>query len=217
MIAIAPSRHPPIRRPFRNTERVRDVRKRPVLLEHPNDKQTTLNRSEFGVTVQLHGISLELEASAPPVSKETRTDQRHWELHLDVRLANRRRQDPPSESSRSNTLCTIRTPRVAANRKVEDRVGRRRSRLFAGMAACVVSLVLPGAVPVARADASVTEFSFVSAPGDFIGQGSSQAYSTDNSTIAVSGTTASVHLNASAGSHFWSVDVSAPTPEERCT
>ena len=58
-----------------------------MLLEHPNGKQTTLNRSEFGVTVQLHGISLELEASAPPVSKETRTDQRHWELHLERAVA----------------------------------------------------------------------------------------------------------------------------------
>src|SRR3974377_2320410 len=82
MITAAPTSKHPLHGPFTDPGGVRCVRIRPVLLEHPADEQATLNRGELGVTVQFHGFSLELEASAPPVSKETRTYQRHWELQL---------------------------------------------------------------------------------------------------------------------------------------
>jgi hypothetical protein len=76
VVAVSPATHPPIRRAFGHARRVSRVRDSPTLLEHTTNEQTTLDRGELGVTVQLHGISLELEASAPPVSKETRTDER---------------------------------------------------------------------------------------------------------------------------------------------
>ena len=96
--------------------------------------------------------------------------------------------------------------------RVDGRVGGRMSRLFAGIAVCVVGLVLPGAVPVARANASVTGFSFVSAPGDFIGQGGSGSYSPANWTFAITGDAGYVRFQLRAKDSFddWEVDLAAP-------
>ncbi len=76
----------------------------------------------------------------------------------------------------------------------------------------MVSLVLPGAVPVARADASVTEFSFVSAPGDFIGQGGSGSYSPANWIFTITGYAGFVRFQLRAKDSFddWEVDLAAP-------
>jgi hypothetical protein len=56
----------------------------------------------------------------------------------------------------------------------------------------------------------VTSFSFVSAPGDFIGNGQTKTYTTANATIGAGGTAGSLTFFVQQGSTNWTVNLAAP-------
>ena len=73
-----------------------------------------------------------------------------------------------------------------------------------------------GASPTSAATTGVTSFSYVSQPGDYIGQGRSGSLS-DPSQFRISGTAGLVTVGIDAGSEWWSVDLAAPRGQQLTT
>lgn len=72
-----------------------------------------------------------------------------------------------------------------------------------GLALCV-------AVPAAAADAATTGMKFISSPGDFVGGGTTQTYTTPTATVAAHGDRNQVHMTVTEGAHTWNLDFAAP-------
>ena len=65
-------------------------------------------------------------------------------------------------------------------------------------------LAIPGSV------FAQTVFAYSSAPGDYIGQGETKAYTPLNATFSVSGTGAAISIHLDTGTSWWDVDLAAP-------
>ena len=63
------------------------------------------------------------------------------------------------------------------------------------------------AAPAALAE---TSYSFVSETGDYIGQGQTRAYTSNDSTISVSGNAQQLQMSVSKGNDYWYAELSAP-------
>jgi len=59
-----------------------------------------------------------------------------------------------------------------------------------------------------------TLYSYTSAPGDYIGGGSTNTYTASNATISVNGTKAFLTLTVSTPTEFWFVELAAPSGEK---
>src|SRR5438128_18417 len=65
--------------------------------------------------------------------------------------------------------------------------------------------------PSAQAESGVTSFSFVSAPGDFVGNGQTKTYTNANATISVGGTAGYLTFAVQQGlTTSWTVNLAAP-------
>lgn len=60
---------------------------------------------------------------------------------------------------------------------------------------------------------SGTSYSYVSAPGDYIGQGACNTYSPSGSTITMSGTASYLTMTVSSGTDYWTINLAAPSGE----
>ena len=82
--------------------------------------------------------------------------------------------------------------------------------------ACVLSFVT-GGVGFDTADAAVpvaTVFSYTSEPGDYVGDGGSNSFTPENTTISISGKANSVTISVSSGAGWWNIILAAPVGEE---
>jgi hypothetical protein len=90
---------------------------------------------------------------------------------------------------------------------------RRFSVLFAIVSVALATLAVSRA-PGAHAAGPVTEFSFVSSPGDYIGAGVTRDYVSPTATITAVGSLGGISMHVSSGSDNWTVQLSAP-PESQ--
>src|SRR2546423_4636910 len=92
---------------------------------------------------------------------------------------------------------------------------RNRRGLLVVAGAGLASALLVGATPAAAlaAPQADTSYSFVSAPGEYIGAGRSESYHAPAATIAANGTAQDVTVAVTAGDDFWSVEFAAPRGE----
>lgn len=65
------------------------------------------------------------------------------------------------------------------------------------------------AAPAVQAQAE-TSYSFVSQPGDYIGQGQTRSYTSPGAQISVNGNGQDLTLNVSAGNEWWYAQIAAP-------
>ncbi|HET6968809.1 MAG TPA: Ig-like domain-containing protein [Ornithinibacter sp.] len=78
------------------------------------------------------------------------------------------------------------------------------------------SAAVATASPASAATEGVTSFSYVSQPGDYVGQGRSGTLS-DPSQFRISGTAGLVTVGIDTGSEWWSVDLAAPRGQQLTT
>ena len=82
-------------------------------------------------------------------------------------------------------------------------------------AAAVVALTLAAAPLHARAGATYTSsYSFVSAAGDYIGQGATASYAEPSATFGMSGSVGSLQFSVSTSTEWWYVDLAAPIGQQ---
>jgi len=74
----------------------------------------------------------------------------------------------------------------------------------------VVSALIAVSAPAAHADSTVTSFSFVSAPGDFVGAGQTVSYTGADGQLGGGGTAGRVIFSAIVGGVQWVVNLAAP-------
>jgi len=87
------------------------------------------------------------------------------------------------------------------------------ARVLGAVLVVVPSAAVAAAAPAGAATTGVTSFSYVSQPGDYIGQGRSGSI-TDPSQFRISGTAGVVTVAIDTGTEWWSLDLAAPRGQQ---
>jgi len=90
------------------------------------------------------------------------------------------------------------------------------ARLVTGAVVVAPLAVVATTAPALAAAESETYLSYVSAPGDYIGQGRSGTLVAPTQ-FRISGTAGSVTVSADTGSEWWDVTLAAPKGQQRTT